>query len=268
MNSETKLRIFDDLDESFCEHAALSVSEGSWNAESGDRKISEAVSGKTRFFTNKRNRLIAAAAAVLIAAAVLMFGPWPPKHANNTSEVRPSSGTTASSVSVSRSVAIKDIPKGSIYKELTEADIAPVFKDAALKETAPFTANANVEYTKYEAYFYNDGTLITLKLSWTFNGGSLTVSFEPDTSIPKNPAGFVKPWDKPTIVNGWEVYLCQLSRNIAGSEQVVLPNEYDLYMSKDGLVIHAFCFAGVLDDMLELCDNLTRIEIDLNTITP
>ena len=275
MNSEVVLSIFDDLDASFCEHAALSVREEAGSAAGGIRvlgsgKTRSTGSGKTGFFSVKRNRLIAVA-AVLIIVAVCVFGPWPPKHAENVSEVQPTkSRTSSSSMSVSRSIAIKDIPGDCIYKELTESEVASVFKDAALEEIAQFIANANMEYTKYEAYFYSDGTLITLKLTWSFNDGEISVSFEPDVSIPKSSMGFVKPGDKPTIVNGWETYLCQLTQNtgVGGSEQVVWPNEYDLFMSKDGLVIHAFCFSGVLDDMLAFCDNLTWAELDLGAIRP
>lgn len=251
MNNEAVISIFDDLDTSFCEHAALFLC----------RETEGARIEKTGLFSAKRNRLIAAAAAVLIVVAVLVFGPWPPKHSNSTAEVKP---TTRSGISVSRSIAIKELPAGTYSKELTEEDIAPVFKNTTLRELAPFVADVNTGSTKYEAWFSSDGHLLVLKLSWSFKDGNLTVSFEPDTRIPKNSMGFVKPWDKPTMVNGYEVYLCQLTQNIGGSEQVVWPNEYDMFMGKDGLLIHAYCFESVLDDMQALCDRLTQTQIDLS----
>ena len=210
---------------------------------------------------SKKTALIAAVVIIIIAS--VLIGPWRPGStgsANSISEVEAISEKR--SASMSRSTFMKALPAGCYAKDLSEEDLKAFFGGKDISELAPFAAGSEKQY---RAYYNSDGFVFGLYFSWTFNDGSLSVSIEKGSKVPTDPMGIVKPSYKPANVNGYTVYLCRwIMPDRQGNEYIVIPNEYDLFMCDGEVLIHCFCFDSVLDDMLSLCDRLTKTHIYLN----
>ena len=252
MNTLSLLAITDGIDETLCEQAASTITDAQ-----GSRKAICSGQKNKRPVLSKETALIAAAAVIIIIAAVLI-GPW--RSANSISEVEAISEKR--SASMSRSTFMKALPAGCYAKDLSEEDLKAFLGGKDFSELAPFAAGSDKQY---RAYYNSDGSVFGLYFSWTFNDGSLSVSIEKGSKVPTDPMGIVKPSYKPANVNGYTVYLCRwIMPDRQGNEYIVTPNEYDLFMCDGEVLIHCFCFDSVLDDMLSLCDRLTKTHIDLD----
>ena len=259
MKTLSLLAVMDGIDETLCEQAAASII-----AAQKQKKAGCSGQKNKRPILSKKTALIAAAAVIIIITAVFI-GPWrfgSTGTANNISEVKAIS--EKSSVSMSRSTFMKDIPAGCYTKELSEEDLKAFFGGKDISELVPFASGSE---KLYRAYYNSDGSVLGLHLSWTYNGGSLFISFERGSKVPTNPMGIVKPSYKPTIVNGFTVYLCRwIMPDRQGNDHIVTPNEYDLFMCDGEVLIHSFCFDSVLNEMLDFCDRLTQTSLDLDAL--